>query len=106
MLQQQVPARRAGPVAVGVLLQRLAWPLRLWVAGPVVAWVLLQRQLLLLLVRQLRLVGLLRRAGSQRLVGLLRVAGQLQQTRLRCGCVWRWIPWTGTRWSGCTWSWR
>jgi hypothetical protein len=92
-----------------VLLPRLARPLRLWVPGPVVAWVLLQRQPLLLLVRQLRLVGLLRLTGWQRLagvlllMGLLRVAGQLQQTRVSCGCVWRWILWTGTRWSGCTW---
>jgi hypothetical protein len=45
-----------------VLLPRLARPLRLWVAGVVVGWVLLQRQLLLLLVRQLRLVGVLRLA--------------------------------------------
>jgi hypothetical protein len=101
MPQQQVPARWAGPAAV--LLPRLARWLRLWVPGPVVGWALLQRQLLLLLVRQLRLVGLLRLAGWQRRPGLQRVAGQLQQTRVRCGCVWRWILWTVTRWSGCTW---
>jgi hypothetical protein len=73
----------------------------LWVAGLAAAWVLLQRQLLLLLLAwPLRVVGPPWRAGLLGVVGLL--LRQLQQVRLRCRCAWRWIPWTGTRWTGCT----